>query len=89
VLDEQRRFIYHDWHEMIGERAYYQGQDSTDIYDDVFKYRFGTVVWLDATSNLPETMVVTRMFRRFNIGLFCEVAQSRLRIVVETHQEHP
>ena len=89
LINEQRQFVYHDWHEMIGSRAYYPVQDGSDMYDDVFSYPFGAVAWIDNTSNVLEGLAATRSFRRFNLALFSQEAHLRQRIVVEAHQEIP
>jgi hypothetical protein len=89
LISDQRRFVYHDWHELIGSPACFQAQDGGDIYDDVFDYPFGVVVWTDNTTNVPGSPIASGSLQRLSLALFCNEPRLQHRIVVETHQEIP
>ncbi|MCX5646110.1 MAG: TIR domain-containing protein [Phycisphaerae bacterium] len=63
VLDEGRKFVYHDWDYMMGAPASLLGHDQTDVYDEIFCRDSGAVAWLDIATN--ESPAVADAYARF------------------------
>jgi hypothetical protein len=85
VVDNERRFIYHDWEHMLRQRACHYSSDNEDIYDEVFSHSSGVVGWFDVTSNTsPDPRDA---YPRFNFAVFRTIGDSGWRIIVEMHEE--
>lgn len=85
LIDSSRKFIYHDWNEIIGIHATHRGLGNKDIYDEIFNYPHGAVAWIDKLSNIPG--YVAQSYLRYNIGLFTNIDEIDCKILVELHNE--
>ena len=84
ILDEEKRWVFHDWQHMIGESANYKSFQR--IVDEIYAHPHGAVAWMDMGSNL-DTPTNPLGYKRMNIGLFSTMKQFDWKILVETHHE--
>ena len=82
ILGKNRRFIFHDWEQMIGKKTQYIGLDGMDMYDTIFASPFGVVAWVDRNTNIPHQISNTSL--RHSIAIFIESREQDI-VVVEVH----
>ena len=85
LVSSDRKFIYHDWDDMVGRLAKFTGLNGADMYDQIFFYPAGAVAWVDRTTNTPRPL--PQGYFRYSVALFSSVEGQDGRLVVETHYE--